>query len=203
MYGLMSLPSLLSLFISTARPSYGLPEVKDLSKLTKATLPVVDDAGVEAANTNPILWPPCPFAVALRRKGTQSIIITRNDRKDYGLSAHDLARKVCTLMTVWIQKLPQGTLIHDPHWEHDSYGETHAAEFTIWMKLVPSDMSASALKLEREMAYFAMHEYCRLVAVFGAMQGKFEYWAWGQKMAVTMVYVRQWPKGEKAEVATA
>ncbi|KAL8941823.1 MAG: hypothetical protein Q9216_002023 [Gyalolechia sp. 2 TL-2023] len=144
-----------------------------------------------------VIWPPCPYNIPiLRRKGSQSIIITQNDRQDHGLSAHDLASRVCRQMTNWIARQPRGSILGEPHWEKDAYGETHAVELTIWMKLVPDDMSHSPLKLEREMAFFAMEEYCDLVGVYGAMQGEFEYWAWGHRMAVTNIYIWQWPQSE-------
>ncbi|KAL8960476.1 MAG: hypothetical protein Q9193_002825 [Seirophora villosa] len=147
---------------------------------------------------NPVRWPPVPFQVPLlRRKGHQSIVITRNNGRDYGPDAHDLAKKVCARMTTWITTLPHGSAINEPHWEKESYGEVHAREFTIWMQLVPKDTSGR-VKLDRELAYFAMNEYCNLVAVYGAMRGEFEFWGFETVLAVTVIHVIQWPKSKAA-----
>ncbi|KAI4193564.1 MAG: hypothetical protein LQ348_002836 [Seirophora lacunosa] len=146
------------------------------------------------STTNPLGWPPVPFQVPLlRRKGQQSIVITRNNRRDYGPDARELAKKVCARMTTWITTLPHGSAIDEPHWEKESYGEVHAREFTIWMQLVPKDTSGR-VKLDRELAYFAMNEYCNLVAVYGAMRGEFEYRGFETVLAVTVIHVIQWPK---------
>lgn len=88
------------------------------------------------------------------------------------------------------------TFLTEPHWEHNSHGEGHAELFSIWMKLVPLDTDGSPMKLEREMMYFAILEYCALVAVYGAMDGEVEYWAWGMRMAVVVVHIWPWPFGE-------
>ncbi|KAI4107156.1 MAG: hypothetical protein LQ345_007157 [Seirophora villosa] len=116
---------------------------------------------------------------------------------DYGPDARELAKKVCTRMTTWITSLPHSSPIEEPHWEKESYGEVHAREFTIWMQLVPKD-TTGLVKLDRELAYFAMNEYCNLVAVYGAMRGEFEFWGFETVLAVTVIHVIQWPKSQVA-----
>ncbi|KAL9010675.1 MAG: hypothetical protein Q9173_004416 [Seirophora scorigena] len=195
MYGFTLLPSLLLSFISYSRPSHGLRQTQDLSLPSINTPRRVSYGGIKA---NPIQWPPVPFQVPLlRRRGQQSIVITRNTRRNYGPDALDLAKKVCARMTTWITTLPHGTPIDEPHWEKESYGEVHAREFTIWMQLVPKDTSGP-VKLDRELAYFAMNEYCNLVAVYGAMRGEFEFWGFDTVLAVTVIYIMQWPKSKAA-----
>ncbi|KAL8650560.1 MAG: hypothetical protein Q9210_003752 [Variospora velana] len=108
-------------------------------------------------------------------------------------------------MTTWIRTLTHGAPITDRHWETESYGEHFATEFTVAMELVPShvDPPDGPIKLDRQLAYFAMVEFCKMVEFYGAMQGEWEYWAWERRLAVVRVYVWQWPKEGMAEVETA
>ncbi|KAL8989656.1 MAG: hypothetical protein Q9177_001498 [Variospora cf. flavescens] len=104
-------------------------------------------------------------------------------------------------MTTWIRTLTHGVPITDPHWETESYGENFATQFTVAMQLVPwhADLPGPSIKLDRELMYSAMVEFCRMVEFYGALQGEWEYWAWGRRLAFVKVYVWQWPKESEAE----
>ncbi|KAL8757902.1 MAG: hypothetical protein Q9199_001865 [Rusavskia elegans] len=134
------------------------------------------------------MWPPCPYYVNIpKRKGNQYILFTKNDHRDHGARARILALSVCTQMIAWLQKLPQGSLIDKRHWEHKSYGDSHVAEeFTVFLDLNPPDVHTDhdSGYLDREQAYFVFQEFRELIALYGAMVGKFEKDAiWGWKNA--------------------
>ncbi|KAL8734375.1 MAG: hypothetical protein Q9166_001573 [cf. Caloplaca sp. 2 TL-2023] len=134
------------------------------------------------SNLTTAVWPPCPYRFNVRRrKGNQFILVTKNDREDHGESAKRLAIEVCDKMIAWLSKLPQGSRIETRHWEHKSYGEEHAEEFSIFMDLVPSDVdSGSVYPLDREIAYFAFKEYANMIGIYGAMRGILELHAYGK-----------------------
>ena len=121
--------------------------------------------------------------------------MTKNDRKDHGSRARTLALEVCKQMLGYILKAPMGSFLTDAHWEHQSYGDSHHAEdFSIWMQLVPSTVAdRQARVLDRELAYFALQEFQDLVAVFGAMEGEFEIWAYEFQRARVTMHTWQWP----------
>ncbi|KAG7004374.1 hypothetical protein G7Y79_00026g059580 [Physcia stellaris] len=143
-----------------------------------------------------IIWPEVPYKISIpKRKGNQFIIVTKNDRKDHGSRARTLALEVCKQMLGYILKVPMGSFLTDAHWEHQSYGDSHHAEdFSIWMQLVPSTVAdRQARVLDRELAYFALQEFQDLVAVFGAMEGEFEIWAYEFRRARVTMHTWQWP----------
>ena len=51
--------------------------------------------------------------------------------------------------------------------------------------------------LDREMAFFAVEEFRGLVAVFGAMEGEFEIWAYEYPRARVVMHTWQWPTGTR------
>ncbi|KAI4176689.1 MAG: hypothetical protein LQ346_007841 [Caloplaca aetnensis] len=143
-------------------------------------------------------WPACPYRINIpKRHGNQYILITKTDRQDHGDRAEQLALAVCTQMIAWLQKLPQGSLIDQRHWEHGSYGEgTYAEGFSIFLDLRPADVRVQDLDvgyLDRELAYFAMEEFRDVVKVFGALEGEFEVHAFGYRRARVAMHILAWP----------
>ncbi|KAL8708375.1 MAG: hypothetical protein Q9220_006756 [cf. Caloplaca sp. 1 TL-2023] len=195
MFSFTIIASLFLLTFLDISPGRALPQVRDVPHLTLRSLPLAKPSGENASSVSISLWPQCPFAVPIqRRKGRQQIIVTENDYRDYGQTATDLAFRVCRRMTSWMMRLPPTTIITENHWEKESYGELYATEFTVFMELQPEYMHDSALKLDRELAYFATDEFCALVGAYGAMQGEFEYWGFGKRLSTTVIHVFKWPQ---------
>ena len=66
------------------------------------------------------------------------------------------------------------------------------------MQLVPSTVGdREARVLDRELAYFAVEEFQGQVAVFGAMEGEFEIWAYEFRRARVRMHTWQWPIGTR------
>ncbi|KAL8823797.1 MAG: hypothetical protein Q9191_005539 [Dirinaria sp. TL-2023a] len=132
-----------------------------------------------------------------KRRGNQYLLITSNDRNDYGDDAKELAVLVCDQMLRWLKQLAPAAIISDRHWEHQSLGDLYAADYSIFMNLVPlnTHQDRHADSLDRETAYFAMKEFCYLVSHFGAMEGEFEIWAYDFKLSISRVYIFKWPVG--------
>ncbi|KAL8647676.1 MAG: hypothetical protein Q9226_006337, partial [Calogaya cf. arnoldii] len=112
------------------------------------------------------MWPPCPFYANIpKRKGSQYILITSNDRHFYGPRARILALSVCTQMIEYLRHLPQSSVIDKRHWEHKSYGDSqHAEELSVFLDLDPPDVHTDLESgyLDREQAFFAMMEFREL-----------------------------------------
>lgn len=72
----------------------------------------------------------------------------------------------------------------------------HAVDYSIFMDLTPSAIPEHQVSsgLDRETAYFAMEEFRRLVALYGAMQGKFEIWSFGHRRSLSTMHVIEWPE---------
>ena len=148
------------------------------------------------------LWPPCPYYDKVPdRKGNPYILVTEHDRKDHGDKAGVLAKVVCNQMLAWLLFLPQASYIHEEHWESNSYGGIHAIEYSIFMEMAPikANENLRANEIDRETAYYAMEEFCNLVAVFGAMQGNFEFWSYGHKRMTGTMHIFEWPSGARAQ----
>ena len=94
-------------------------------------------------------------------------------------------------MVVWLGAWTQASTIKEPHWEKRSYGDAHATGFSIFLVLEPVEAGG----VDRETAFFAMEEFRSLIAVFGAMEGKFEIWSFGLKRSIARMYVFAWPTG--------
>lgn len=141
------------------------------------------------------LWPPCPFRVAIPNRRDQYIIVTKNDRKDHGTQAKELAIRVCSQMIDWITKIPHGRRIEKRHWEHESYGLHFATKYSIFMELAPTDPDGDRYSdiLNRELAYSAMVELRTLLNQYGAMQGELEFYAVNSKRAIIAIYIFEWP----------
>ena len=153
-----------------------------------------------------MLWPPCPFRIDVpKRQGNPYLLITKNDRKDHGDRARQLALDVCSQMIAWLKTLPQGSLIDQRHWEHKSYGVAQVAEeFSIFLDLDPPNVRAdpSTHYLDRDLAYFAFQEYRHSIAVFGAMKGEFELHAHNFLRAKAAMHIFRWPRDLKSKKTT-
>lgn len=101
-------------------------------------------------------------------------------------------------MIAWLYDLPPASEITESHWEQNSYGDEHATEFSIFLRISPVQppdphhhiVSAG---LDREFAYFAMEDFCSMIAEFGALDGLFELWYFGSRRAVCTMHTFQWP----------
>ena len=150
-----------------------------------------------------IKWPKCPLRIPiLNRKGHQFILVTENDRIEYDdpsdpkARARTLAVNVCNKMLDWLLSKPAGSFIDEHHWEHEAYGDAFAMEYSIFMHFIPlyaTIPSGKVSLMEREVAFFALEEFRAMLGTYGAMQGEFEMWAYGQKRSITKVYVQEWP----------
>lgn len=140
------------------------------------------------------LWPPVPYRAFVPQRRALYILVTQNDQKTYDDGVRKLTNLVCTQMIKWLGKLPQASKVTERHWEKRSYGEEHAAEFSIFMHLAPLDFPEGGPNyLLREDAYFALEEFRNLINVYGPMQGEFEIWSSETKRSTCTIYVVQWP----------
>ena len=98
-------------------------------------------------------------------------------------------------MMAWLQRLPATAVISDAHWESQSYGESHATEYSVFMSLVPTNTDSERRRdsLDREIAYFAIDDFRKMVSVIGAMEGEFELWAYNIKRSTSAFHTFKWP----------
>lgn len=156
-----------------------------------------------------VLWPPCPYRSNIkRRKGNPYILFIRNDRCDHGVAARHLAITVVRQMIAWLLTLPPASELMEPHWEHNAYGDEHATDFSIFLNIKPvqplhphHDFDSGGL--DRELAYFAMEDFCNLIAVYGAFEGIFELWHFKSKRATCTMHIFPWPKEIASSTAYA
>ncbi|KAL8820389.1 MAG: hypothetical protein Q9223_001379 [Gallowayella weberi] len=147
-------------------------------------------------------WPPCPYAIHLsRRPKSQFLLVTVNDRADYGDRAKELAVQVCSQMIAWLLHLPQRSHISKGHQEKKSFGESpFAEEFSIFIDLIPryAPGDSGEHSLDRELAYFAFEQLKEEIALFGALHGAMELYSFGFQRGTIIISVFHWPPNVKA-----
>lgn len=118
---------------------------------------------------------------------------------DHGDRARNLGLGVCDQMMAWLMKLPGGAVISNDHWESRSYGEYHATEYSVFMSLDPANKHRDRQEdsLDREIAFFAIEEFRKALAVHGAMEGEFEIWAYGHKRSTSVFHTFKWPANDE------
>ena len=98
----------------------------------------------------------------------------------------------------WLLNLDPSSPIFEPHFEHGSYGDAFAIEYSVWIKLAPMDPYGQGF-LDREMAVIAMEEFKNTAAVFGAMQGEMEYWVLKLLRMKATCYLFAWPPDKRLD----
>ena len=138
-------------------------------------------------------WPEFPYRYDIpHTQETQWIQFTGPTPRHHGPRATSLLIHLCSEMIDWLHSQEPGSDVKESHEEHDGVVDGGGLSHSISLFLGPV-VGDRGPRLSIRLALDVMYAFKALVRLYGALNGGFEIWQFGNFKGVCKIYIMEWP----------